>query len=191
MSDITSSTDIPRDFLERDCRSCLYWLDREGNVGVQSETVKSDWFRTTAGIVGPCGKILYLENEPVAWTHYGPAYSLPRALTYHARPSSDAYLIACLVVAPGFRRHHIGEAVLKKVLEDIQAREVRAVEVFARKGSEENPAGPIELYLRAGFTIKADDPMFPLLRYEFQENLHDTGMSTVVSQTRYGLDERI
>jgi hypothetical protein len=32
--------------------------------------------------------------------------------------------------------------------------------VFGRKGSEENPAGPMELYLKAGFHLKADDPCF-------------------------------
>lgn len=189
--DITSSADVPNGLLEKDCRSCLYWLDRtqNGQNSLQSETVKSDWFSTTSNIIGPCGKVLCLDDEPVAWVHYGPSHALPRAFTYATRPSDDAYLIACLVVAPGFRRHHIGRQLLQIVLNDVRRRGVRAVEVFGRKGSEENPAGPMELYLKAGFHVKADDPMFPLLRYEFRENKRDTGMSYVINQTRYGLQE--
>lgn len=40
------------------------------------------------------------------------------------------------------------------------------METFARKGNAENPSGPVEFYLRHGFTVQRDDPEFPLLRLD-------------------------
>jgi GNAT superfamily N-acetyltransferase len=193
ISDLTSASEIPSDFLDRDCGSCLYWLDNNSRMNPnpeEHEMIKKEWVSSVANMSGSSGKIVYLDKEPVGWAHYGPVHCFPRAFTYTTQPGDDSYFIACLVIAPGFRRHGVAEALLDRVIEDVRFRGVGAIETFARKGSVENPSGPIELYLKAGFKVKAKDPMFPLLRYEFPENKKDHGMSQLISQTRYGLDQR-
>ncbi len=55
---------------------------------------------------------------------------------------------------------------LRAILEELRGRRVAAVETFARKGSAENPSGPVEFYLKHGFRILREDPEFPLLRLE-------------------------
>ena len=39
-----------------------------------------------------------------------------------------------------------------------------AVETFARRDSANNPSGPLDLYLCAGFSILRDDKEYPLVR---------------------------
>lgn len=46
---------------------------------------------------------------------------------------------------------------------------LRAVETFARRGSPNNPSGPLEFYLKQGFKVKADDEFLPLLRLDLQQ----------------------
>ena len=64
----------------------------------------------------------------------------------------------------------IGKHLLSFVLSDLQMRGYSAVETFARKGSESNPAGPLEFYLRHGFFVKRERDEFPLVRKEFQNH---------------------
>jgi hypothetical protein len=40
------------------------------------------------------------------------------------------------------------------------------METFARKGSSDNPSGPVEFYLVEGFRIFRDDKEFPLVRLD-------------------------
>ena len=115
-------------------------------------------FNSVGIIFGPCGKPVYHNARVVAWDQYAPATCFPKARTYHAHPSEDAYLISCLAVAPEYRQRRIGETLLRAGVDDLR---LRAVETFARRGSPNNPSGPIELYLKHGFKVKTDDEFLP------------------------------
>ena len=66
----------------------------------------------------------------------------------------------------------IGKYLLNFVLSDLQKHGYSVVETFARKGSESNPAGPLEFYLRHGFFVKRECDEFPLVRKEFRKRVH-------------------
>ena len=115
---------------------------------------------------GSCGKLLFVGNAVVGYAQYAPAQFLPGAREYPAGPvSEDAVLLACLFIPkPKFRGRGLGSLFLEAILEELSARGIQAVETFARRGSAENPSGPVEFYLRHGFSVLRDDPEFPLLR---------------------------
>ena len=55
---------------------------------------------------------------------------------------------------------------LENLIAELRGRGFKAVETFARKSSQNNPSGPLELYLKHGFKIKTDRNDFPLVRLE-------------------------
>jgi hypothetical protein len=55
---------------------------------------------------------------------------------------------------------------LKDLIVELKSGGFKALETFARKGSAENPSGPLELYLKQNFKVKIDKDDFPLLRLE-------------------------
>lgn len=63
-----------------------------------------------------------------------------------------------------WRGQGLGSLLLRAILDELSTRGTTAVETFARKGSAANPSGPLELYLKHGFSVLQDDPRFPLVR---------------------------
>jgi len=55
---------------------------------------------------------------------------------------------------------------LKELLAELRKTKFKAVETFVGKKSENNPSGPLELYLKHGFKIKNDKDDFPLVRFK-------------------------
>lgn len=152
-----------------DCKSCLYW-EMEWGQSVrevrEAEAAKRQWFTTSSGFYGPCGKLVYDGDKVVAWAQYAPATCFPRAGGYHTHPSNDAYLITCLAVAPSYRHKGVATTLLSTIIRDLEERGVSAIETFAKRNGSNNPSGPVGLYLKNGFKIKADDLELPLLRLE-------------------------
>lgn len=156
------------------CKYCLYWeypellvdpaMERKEEVFAR----KLAWLRQVQAKFGGCGKLLYLGGRAVGYTQYAPGEFLPNTKSYPAGPvSPNAVFIACLFI-PGkeHRGHGLGSTLLQRVLEDLCKRGIKAVETFGRKGSPENPSGPVEFYLKHGFRVLRDDGEFPLLRLD-------------------------
>jgi ribosomal protein S18 acetylase RimI-like enzyme len=170
--DITGAhyEDIPDHYFSHsNCRSCLFWENGKTSdlqTTEEREVEKRRWFNSINLVFGPSGKIAYQDGVVVGWAQCAPASCFPRVTSYHTYPSEDAFLISCLAVKPDHRNRGIGMILLKAVINDLRARKLKAVETFARKGNANNPSGPAELYLKAGFKVKTDDEIFPLLRLE-------------------------
>ena len=159
------------------CKYCLYWerpefRARSAEGKEEAFHHKRAWIHRVREAFGDCGKLLYIDDRPVGYAQYAPARYLPTAADYPAGPvSDDAVLIACLFIpAPDHRGRGLGGLLLRAILDELRGREVTAVEVFARKGSSENPAGPLEFYLGHGFHVLRDDPEFPLLQLKLGAN---------------------
>jgi GNAT superfamily N-acetyltransferase len=150
----------------------FYWaypelsFDPAAGVSEGEFSKKLAWLRRVRKEWGSCGKLLFVGNEVVGYAQYALAQFLPGAKGYPAGPvSEDAVLLACLFIPkPKFRGKGLGGLLLEAILEELSARGPQAVETFARRGSAENPSGPVEFYLRHGFSVLRDDPEFPLLR---------------------------
>lgn len=153
------------------CKYCTYWESpsRPDEFGTDSRDQalgkKREWVQRTHRSFGNCGKIAYADGVAAGYAQFAPAELLPRAATYSAGPvSPGAVLISCLCVpGPQFRGLGLGSALLESVLAELRSRGIKRVETFARKGSGDNPSGPIHLYQRKGFGVCRDDAEFPLL----------------------------
>jgi GNAT superfamily N-acetyltransferase len=155
------------------CKYCLYW-QTDGEFGEQTltpemETKKREWFNKVAKEFGNCMKIAYVNDVPIGFILYAPAKFFPRLKEYASGPpSEDAVFIACLYIANRKERGKgLGTRMLENLIAELKERGFKAVETFARKSSENNPSGPLKLYLKHNFKIKNDKDDFPLVRLEF------------------------
>ncbi len=169
--DLTSTDfEIPRNLPEeKACRECLYWLSPEFPSPMEDSERKKEWLAAVAAEMGSVGKVAYLEGRPVAWVHYSlPKYLRKDAYAPHT-PDPQALFICCLVVSEDYRGKGAGEKLLKSVIMEAEKRGIPAVETVARRGSSNNPSGPIGLYEKTGFRVKQEHPDFPLMRYTLHE----------------------
>jgi GNAT superfamily N-acetyltransferase len=156
------------------CKYCIYWEFPDECKEPAEETKercirrKTDWLRNTRKLFGSCGKLVYADDVAVGYAQYAPSAFLRRSMDYSAGPaSSDAVLICCLYFpSQQFRGVGLGRKLLQSIIDELRRRGYAAVETFARKGSADNPSGPVEFYLRNGFRIHRDDREFPLLRLD-------------------------
>ena len=161
------------------CKTCLYWEKPafEGKQLSQTEKTKYEaektaWFLKTLKEFGNCGKILYVDSKPVGYVQYSISERFPNALGYSAKTLGTAEegvaFISCLYISDeNLRGKGLGERLLDEVISDLKSRRFKAVETFARKGSANNPSGPLELYLKEGFQVKEEvDSDFILVRLD-------------------------
>lgn len=154
------------------CRYCLYWQTigpfDEKTLKPEMEQRKREWFNKVIREFGNCGFVAYLSGFPIGFIQYAPAKFFPRVGEYTSGPpSEDSVFLACLYIAN--KKEHgkgLGTAMLENLIAELRGRGFKAVETFARKSSQNNPSGPLELYLKHGFKIKTDRNDFPLVRLE-------------------------
>jgi len=154
------------------CKYCLYWQTSlpfdEKMLKPEIELEKQEWFKKVIREFGNCAFIAYSSGVPIGFIQYASIGFFPRVEEYASGPpSEDAVFLACLYIADKeARRKGLGTAMLKGLLAEFRKRKFKAVETFAGKKSENNPSGPLELYLKRGFKIKNDKDDFPLVRFE-------------------------
>lgn len=154
------------------CKYCLYWEDPKLGIDLASGVKealfakKLAWLGWVRREWGSCGKLLFFGDKAIGYAQYAPVRFLPGTEEYPAGPvSEDAVFLGCLFIPePRWRGQGLGGLLLRAILDELAAREIEAVETFARKGSTENPPGPLEFYLKHGFSVLRDDPQFPLVR---------------------------
>ena len=131
---------------------------REQNRAARSELVRSG---------GANGLVAYRLGRVVGWCH--PALSTEVVVM---PPEPGVGAIVCFVVAPDQRRHGIATALLERAIEHLKergCREIQAAPLTATADDATSPAanyhGPLEMYLRAGFSVeKALGPRQVLVR---------------------------
>ena len=179
--DITEANlaDIPES-----CRACVYWefpedfekakeaKEQKTELERRSEFArkKHEWFVNTMKEFGACGKIAYYKDKPVAYAQFAPSDRLPNTAHYASHPvgksEEGVVFLSCLYIADEeFRGKGLGKMLLRNVIDDLGKRGFKAIETFARGANSNNPSGPLEFYVRNGFTIKDEtNPEFPLVR---------------------------
>jgi GNAT superfamily N-acetyltransferase len=171
--EIRDATPESIDELPRLCRICLYWqspkdFDQESS-DAELKKKKRSWYNRTQRTFGNPGKILYYNGESVGYAQYAHASSFPQTEAYESGPigraSEGVVFLSCLYICEeSLRRKGMG-LLLESVITDMRRRGFKAIETYARKGSSDNPSGPIEFYLTRGFEVKDEaNPEFPLLR---------------------------
>jgi GNAT superfamily N-acetyltransferase len=143
------------------CRCCIYWEHNEQFRKVtdeEAEKMKREWFEATSAIIGPCGKLLYVDDVPAAYCQYAPPAYLPCIRGYDTLASQadpNAIFISCLTVREEYRNQGVGTRLLREVIKECLERGHKAVETIARDDSDDNCSGPTRLYQKQGFTLVA------------------------------------
>jgi len=156
------------------CRYCVYWEstdDFDEKIGKEkAQQLKSDWFSEVSKEFGDCGVIAYLDDEPIGFAQFALPKFFARVQQYEAGPPSlDSVFLACLYIPNReLRGKGFGKSMLDFVLSNLQKRGYVAIETFARRGLESNPTGPLEFYLKQGFSVKRNSHEFPLVRKELR-----------------------
>lgn len=155
------------------CSFCLYWEHPQEWNRLQSNANeclkrKAAWIKTVTEGFGCGGKLLYHEDKCVGWGQFAPIEYLPAVADHPSGPvSPDAVLLSCLFIGnPRLRKKGLGTRLLKAIIAELKHKGVKALETIARKGNPENPSGPAEFYLKAGFKVLRDDKEYPLLRFD-------------------------
>jgi GNAT superfamily N-acetyltransferase len=161
------------------CRGCLYWSFPEEFERTKAEqqkyrreleAKKRQWILQTLEEFGHCGKILYYNNVPIGYAEYGPSSRFPNIEEYKSQPigmiENGVVFLSCLVIVDEtLRGKGLGEKLLNSVIADLKKRGFKAIETYARRGSADNPSGPVEFYLKKGFYLKDEtNPSFPIVR---------------------------
>lgn len=167
IKDITPEnlSDIPEG-----CRSCIYWEYPEDFEKVRLKEQnrklqfcvekKKVWFLKTLKEFGSCGKIVYHKDKTIGYAQYAPFTRLLQAKNYKSKrlgKSERVVFLSCLYIPnKSMRGKGVGTQLLKHIIVELKKRGFKAVETFARRGSPNNPSGPIELYLKEGFYAKEE-----------------------------------
>lgn len=152
------------------CRYCVYWestKDFDHKVPQsEAERLKSEWLKNTMEQFGNCGCVVYSDDNPVGYAQYALPRFFPRIREYESGPpSDDAVFLSCLYIPKReLRGVGIGKYMLDIVESDLLKRGYNSLETFARKGSENSPAGPLEFYLKQGFSVLRGHGEFPIVR---------------------------
>ena len=154
------------------CRHCLYWQTKGENATVrdknEDERRKRQWFEKVGNEFGNPVKVAYLDGVPAGFLQFAPARFFPRIAEYTtAAPSEQAIFISCLyVVSEKARGKGVGTAMLNDLVRELPELRCGVIESFARRGSANNPSGPVEFYLKYGFKSVGGGEEFPLVRLE-------------------------
>jgi len=172
---IVSVTDSTLPDLPGSCGACTYWESPDhfsGQFTQEEAGLKRDWYSSTARLYGVCGRLLYADDEPVAYCQYAPWGLIPGISRYPSLArdlDEDAVLITCLCVAETHQRKGLGRMLLSDVIEDLRAGNAKCIVTFARDDSANNCSGPTSFYLAQGFGVVSterfpDGSSFSLVR---------------------------
>jgi len=168
------------------CRSCVFW-EVEGQRGGgdpprQAALAKEAWWQATQLEWGAPGKAVYLEDTLAGFAVFAPAPHFPRTHRLGPAPSADALLLATLWVDPVHRGTGAATLLLQSLLRETLRRRARALECYGdRMGSlDPSQAPPAEagrcvlpegFLLAAGFSVRSEHAMFPLLRLDLRQTV--------------------
>jgi GNAT superfamily N-acetyltransferase len=171
------------DDLRLPCRACAFWeLDPivpvRGEEPGDARLEKEAWVSATLLEWGSCGKLLYVDADPVAYVLYAPPAFVPRSAVFATSPvSADAVLLMTGAVLPAHRGGGLARMLVQGVAKDLTRRGIRAIEAFGDARSPEvGPDGaevprcvvPADFLLAVGFKTVRPHPRFPRLRLELR-----------------------
>ncbi len=170
--------------LPRPCRRCVAWelaptAARDAEKAGDVEFEKEAWLSSVLLEWGSCGRIAYVDDEPVGFVTYAPPAFVPRSIGFATSPvSADAVLLMTGAVQPVHRGGGIGRMLVQGAAKDLTRRGVRAIEAFGTTDRSEVGIGPghgcvvpSDFLLAVGFKTVRPHPRNPRLRLDLRTAL--------------------
>jgi len=113
------------------------------------------------------GYLMYDGDTPIGWCQVGPRDQLHKlVIDYRLPVDHDAWAITCFFIIPKYREIGLGYYMLTEILKDLEKQGVKYVQAFPRRGKKISPedmwTGPEGYFIKAGFTLERDDPIYPV-----------------------------
>lgn len=125
------------------------------------------------GIFGSYARVLLIDEEPVAYTQFGPLSAYPRAVRlrelYAQLPSAPLpAVITCIATVAAARRSGHARRLVDNVCGELSERGFSAVEAYPDRTRAENEtsAGQPPFWHACGFVTAVEDERFPVMRRE-------------------------
>ncbi|GGW83190.1 N-acetyltransferase [Streptomyces galilaeus] len=164
--------------LPQRCRSCVFWeLDPvSGEAAVRTGTAaveKEAWISAVLLDWGSCGRVVYVDDDPVGYVLYAPPAYVPRSTAFPTSPvSPDAVQLMTGFIMPGYQGQGLGRVMVQTVAKDLLRRDFKAIEAFG-DARWKDPACllPADHLLAVGFKTVRQHPSHPRLRLELRTTL--------------------
>jgi hypothetical protein len=124
-------------------------------------------------VFGSYAKVLLVDDEPVAYTQFGPLSAYPRAARvrelYRQLPEAPLpAVITCIATTAAARHEGRAGTLVEAVCDDLAERGFAAVEVYPEASTDpDSTSAATPAFWRAvGFSLAVDDDRFPVLRRE-------------------------
>jgi GNAT superfamily N-acetyltransferase len=160
------------------CRSCVRWeLDpvRRGRLDTDAEAAaeKDAWLSTVLREWGSCGRVVVVDDVPVAHVLYAPPAFVPGADGHPTAPvSPDAVLLTALYVDPRHAGGGLGRVLVQAMARDlVQRGGIRAVEAFGSRGADRRCLLPADFLAHVGFRTHRPHPTTPRMRIDLRSAL--------------------
>jgi GNAT superfamily N-acetyltransferase len=102
--------------------------------------------------------LAFVDGKPVGWCNYGETTQLAglaQRFGLEAADHAGVGSVACFVIAAPYRKHGVASKLLAAAIDRLRASGLRAVEAYpshTEDSAQGNYRGPLEMYVRAGFT---------------------------------------
>jgi len=120
-------------------------------------TITKNWLRKVYSRFGPCVKVAYIDDKPVAMIQYAPKDIFPHV----NRPDAHkTILIHCVYIADKkYVGKGIGRSLVEALIKDLKkphpylkGERFEKIEALAGKGRS-GPAGPVGFFVKLGFEV--------------------------------------
>lgn len=119
------------------------------------------------------GLVALRDEHVVGWLKIAPTLAVPKLLgqsVYKQLPlaADGVHAIVCFLVHPDARQTGVARALLREAPAFARTHGARTLQAYPRRASYRIPdeqafAGPEALFLAEGFTVRHDDPPYPVL----------------------------
>lgn len=164
--------------LPKRCRACVFWeLDPVSSEAAlragRPELEKEAWISAVLLEWGSCGRVVYVDDEPVGFVLYAPPAYVPRSTAFPTSPvAADAVQLTTAWLMPRFQGQGLGRVMVQTVAKDVLRRGFKAIEAFGdARWKEPACVLPAEHLLAVGFKTVRQHPRYPRLRLELRSAL--------------------
>ncbi|KNB49122.1 GNAT family N-acetyltransferase [Streptomyces caatingaensis] len=164
--------------LPKRCRACVFWeLDPvSGEAALRAgrpELEKEAWISAVLLEWGSCGRVVYVDDEPVGFVLYAPPAYVPRSTAFPTSPvAADAVQLTTAWLMPRFQGQGLGRVMVQTVAKDVLRRGFKAIEAFGdARWKEPACVLPADHLLAVGFKTVRQHPRYPRLRLELRSAL--------------------